>query len=76
LIANICQINAMPYTKLCSSDINTMYTKSDAHAQRIMDNGVIIVVSREFERPSCWYYRMLEGEKCELGVVTYGIASI
>jgi hypothetical protein len=39
-----------------------MKTKSDAHAQRIMGNGVIILLSQEFEHPSRWDYRMLEGK--------------
>jgi hypothetical protein len=37
----------MPYAKLCSSDISTLCSNSDAHAQRIMGNGVVIAAPLE-----------------------------
>jgi hypothetical protein len=38
---NLTQMNINPDTNLCSFDINNIYTKSDAHAQRIMGHGII-----------------------------------
>jgi hypothetical protein len=31
---------------------NNRYTRSDRHAQRVMDNGINIISSRVFENPS------------------------
>jgi hypothetical protein len=47
---------------------------SDAHAQRIMANGVI--PPRKFERPSRWYYRMKEVRKYRFREMTYGTAYV
>jgi hypothetical protein len=47
---------------------------SDAHAQRIMRNGVIIP-PHDFKHPSRWYYRVLKQIKYEIAVVTNGITS-
>jgi hypothetical protein len=53
-----------------------MYPNGDTHAQRIMDNGVILILSQAFQDPWLWYYRMLEVKKREFGVVTYDIRFI
>jgi hypothetical protein len=45
-------------TKLCSFDINNMYTNSDAHAQSIMGSGVIKIPPHDLKQPSRWYYRV------------------
>jgi hypothetical protein len=37
-----------------------MYAKGDAHAQRIMDNGAIIIPPQYFQHPSSWFYQEQE----------------
>jgi hypothetical protein len=48
---------------------------SDAHAQMIMGNGVIIP-PHKFKQLSCWYYRLQKVKKYEFAVFTYGIISV
>jgi hypothetical protein len=48
---------------------------SDAHAQRIMGNGVI-TPPHDFKQLSRWYYRLNKIKKYAIEVITYGIKSI
>lgn len=41
-----------------------------------MGNGVVIIPTREFQKPSRWYYRLWKVAQYVTAVVTYGMVSI
>jgi hypothetical protein len=47
----------------------------DAHAQRIMDNGIIITPPHDFKQISRWYFHVQLLTKYTFGVIICGIKS-
>jgi hypothetical protein len=48
----------------------------DAHAQRIIGSGGIIIPLHEFKRLSCWHYREQKFKNYDYEAVTHGMTSI
>jgi hypothetical protein len=46
------------YVYVCIYIYIYIYINSDAHAQRIIGNDVIVIPPHDFERPSRLYYRV------------------